>query len=165
MESSKLRKPGPAPPSNELSTFIANVDIGRPVHRFATRFYSTILADMGQAKGKTVLTDAELIQQYVLEGYDVASIIGINATVFTAQQAFHQAMAKTGPLSISNSTFNSQYICQVPHHRSFGSMVIAVLVADIVFLQALYQILTLATTWYLERTDKRSGFAGGVNNS
>jgi hypothetical protein len=148
-------------PSVELSTVIAGVDVGLELHHFATAFYSTILADLSQSNGQNVLTEFDLIQQYVLEGYDVEPLIGINSTGNTAQQAFDQIKTTTGPLKILPSTFNSRYIFQVPHHRNFGSVFIAVLVADIVFLQALFQILTLASTWYLERTDKQSKYCEG----
>ena len=147
--------------SHKIHPILAGVDVGLQVHHFATVFYSTILSDLGQPNGPNILTDFGLIQQYVLEGYDVRALPGFNAANTTAQQAFDQAKARAGPLSISPSTFNSQYICQVPRRRKAGPVLIAVLVADIVFLQALFNILTLTTTWFLARTDKQSNYCEG----
>ena len=149
------------PPSHKLKPMLAGVDVGLQVHHFATVFYSTILSDLGQPNGPNILTDFGLIQQYVLEGYDSRPLPGFNPSTTTAQQAFDQAKASAGPLSISPSTFNSQYICQVPRRRSTGPVLIAILVADIVFLQALFNILTLTSTWLLTRKDKQANFCEG----
>ena len=147
--------------SRNITPMLADVDVGLQVHHFATVFYSTILADLGQRNGPNILTDYGLMQQYVLEGYDARALPGFNPSTTTAQQAFDQAKATTGPLSVPPSTFNSQYICQVPRRRGLGSVIIAIIVGDAVFLQALFIILTWATTWYLNRTDKQSNFCEG----
>jgi hypothetical protein len=57
---------------------------------------------------------------------------------------------QTGSLSITPSTIYQQYLCQVPQRKSLGSLIVAVVVADLVFLQTVWTILTFAATWYVE---------------
>lgn len=53
--------------------------------------------------------------------------------------------------SVAPATIPAQYLCQVPERKSTGSLIISVLVADLVFLQALWKILNWAVTLGLER--------------
>lgn len=143
-----------------LSPVLYDADVGFQMHHFATVFYSTILADLGQPNGSNVLTDTDLIQQYILAGWDNFALTGSDPSM-SEQQLLDQLKATSGPLFIKPSTFNSQYICQVPRRRAIGSVFIAVLVADIVFLQALFSVLTWTTTWWLDHTDHESNFCEG----
>ncbi|KAI0528128.1 hypothetical protein F5B22DRAFT_583794 [Xylaria bambusicola] len=47
----------------------------------------------------------------------------------------------TGPLETKNATIFTQYICSVPEQKSAGAMLLAILVADLVFLQATWVVL------------------------
>jgi hypothetical protein len=146
--------------SVEMSATLGGYDVGFQMHHFATVFYSTLLSDLGQPNGPNILTDGNLIQQYVLAGWNLSSLPAAGSNT-TAQQAFDQLIATTPPLVIQPSTFNSQYICQVPRRRNMGSLFIAVLVADMVFLQTLFKLLTWTTTWWVKRTDEESNLCDG----
>ncbi|KAH6886829.1 hypothetical protein B0T10DRAFT_442949 [Thelonectria olida] len=47
----------------------------------------------------------------------------------------------TGKIGCKNATIVSQYICSVPQRKSTGTMLLAILIADLVFLQAAWKIL------------------------
>lgn len=143
-----------------MSAFPGEISIGFQLDHFAKIFYSTILSDLGQAKGPNILSDRGLMQEYAVAGYSNSPLTGFDTST-PAEQAFNQLMTSTGNLTITPSTFYSQYICQVPHRRNMGSVIIVVLVADLVFLQALFKLLTYTTTWWLKRTDKIANFCEG----
>lgn len=48
--------------------------------------------------------------------------------------------SKMGPLGSKNATIVSQYLCSVPQSKSPGVMLLAILLADLVFLQAAWVI-------------------------
>ncbi|KAJ9610380.1 hypothetical protein H2200_005157 [Cladophialophora chaetospira] len=142
-----------------MQQVLGGYDVGFQLHHFATAFYSTILSDLGQAKGPNILTDRDQIHQYVLAGFDLSPLKGYAAS--QGQQAFDDAMSTTGDLAIKPSTFNAQYICQVPRRRNAGSVFISVLVADMVFLQTLYKLLMWTTTWWMKRQDHKANYCEG----
>jgi hypothetical protein len=111
--------------------------------------YSTVLTDLGQFSSKTnILTDARL-SQYFTSNFSLALKHIANAKPGPATQDYDTLKAATGPLGIRPSVINTTYICQVPRLKSSGTLFIAVLVADLVLLQALWKIFTLATGWLL----------------
>ncbi|WDK12108.1 hypothetical protein CGRA01v4_03387 [Colletotrichum graminicola] len=48
----------------------------------------------------------------------------------------------TGPLGCSNATVVTQYLCSVPQQKGWGVLLFSILLADLVFLQAAWKILT-----------------------
>ncbi|KAK5434149.1 hypothetical protein LTR34_003661 [Exophiala xenobiotica] len=143
--------------SVRMQQILAGYDFGLQLHHFAAVFYSTILSDLGRANGSNILADRDLLQQYFLIGYDL--LYGDPA--IPPQQAFDDMIGTSGDLTIKPSTFNAQYICQVPRRRNWGSVVIAVLVADMVFLQSLFNLLMYTTTWCMKRTNDASNCCEG----
>lgn len=145
-----------------MQQMLGGYDVGFQLHHFATAFYSTILSDLGQADGPNILTKRDQIQEYVLAGHELSPLLGQADT--PAQQVFDDVIKTTGNLTIEPSTFNAQYICQVPRRRNAGSVFIAVLVADMVFLQTLYKLLMWTTTWWIKRTDRNSTYCEGCRS-
>lgn len=143
--------------SEQMSESPGRFDVGFQIDRFAKVFYSTILADLGQADGPNVVADPNLVQLYLTGTYPDTGIPAYSPT----NEAYAALKNSTGPLSIASSTFYAQYVCQVPRRRDIGSLLIAVLVGDIVFLQALFKVLTWTTTLSLTRTDPTTNFCEG----
>ena len=148
--------------SAPMSATPGGVDAGFQIDRFAKTFYSTILADLGQSEGPNVVANTDLLQLYLTGSFPDMHIPAYGGF---PNNSYQELKDDTGPLIISNSTFYSQYICQVPHRRDVGSLLIAVLVADIVFLQALYQILTLSTTAWLMHTNRSANLCDGCRQA
>lgn len=58
-------------------------------------------------------------------------------------QSYAAYKSQTGPLETKNATIFSQYSCSVPVRKDIGTLFLAILIADLVFLQALWTILKL----------------------
>lgn len=96
--------------------------------------YFTVLADLGQSPGPNLLSHADLLQKYTK---NFPSKSTANAKVGPATQTYDGLKAQTRPLSITPSVMYQQYIGEVPVRKSIGSLIIRVMIADLVFLQAL----------------------------
>lgn len=52
---------------------------------------------------------------------------------------------------VQPATISKQYLCQIPKLKSTGSLIVSIVVADLVFLQAFWTIFTFTTTYFLTR--------------
>ena len=131
----------------ELNAIEAHPNIWIQGESLAKSTYSTILADLGQFSSKTnILTDARLLQ-YFPSNFSLALKHTANARPGPVTQDYDTLKAAPGPLGIRSSVISTTYICQVPRLKSSGTLFIAVLVAELVFLQAAWKIFTLMTGW------------------
>lgn len=106
---------------------------------FTKVFYSVILADLGQQNTSSNL----LINPSALAAF--SGIVG--------KQGLGSQDLQAGParirfkesddykLSITPSFFFTEYLCQTPTLKSAGSLILSVLVADLVFLNAAWVLL------------------------
>jgi len=112
------------------------------VDAFAKVFYSVMLTDLGQQNTTTnLLADP------------VALTLFSNNITTMKERSVETSYLKAGParqpyqqnnssdLSIKPSVFFIEYLCQVPTLKSAGSLILAVLVADLVFLNAAWVLL------------------------
>jgi len=67
-----------------------------------------------------------------------------------------RAQNMIGDLVINKTVISSQYLCQVPKLKSSGSLFIAVLVADLVMLQALWMVVNWTMVTWLEHKNPSS---------
>ena len=123
----------------------------------AKSLYSTVLADLGQSAGPDLLSNTDLLQQYT-QNFTANSTA--NAKAGPATQSYDQLKAQTGPLVIMPSAIYQQYICQVPVRKSIGSLIIAISIADLVFLQTLWKAFTLTVTYFIGRRKTAMHCAG-----
>lgn len=112
--------------------------------------YSTVLTDLGQTSEPNILTDSKLLE-YFTSNFSTASQHLTLAIPGPATQDFHTLGASTGPLGTTPSVISTTYICQVPQLKSGGSLFLAILIADLVFLQTLWKVFTLVTEGVLLR--------------
>ena len=129
--------------------------IWMPADSLTKSFYSTILTDLGQIDSQpNILVDADLLQYYTKNFTNITqdhlnrilhpdSNLGIQG--FTASNNI-----KDG-LGVSPSVFSTSYLCSVPQRKPFASLAISILVADLVFLSALWRLYTLCVDAYLSR--------------
>ncbi|EEU43519.1 uncharacterized protein NECHADRAFT_101122 [Fusarium vanettenii 77-13-4] len=59
----------------------------------------------------------------------------------------------TGKRGCKNSTIVAQYLCSVPESKSAGTMILAIVIANLVFLQAAWRLLGLAAQAMLPNAD------------
>ncbi|KAF4342062.1 hypothetical protein FBEOM_3993 [Fusarium beomiforme] len=112
--------------------------------------YSTILVDLGQtASNHSMLTDAELLKRYTAN-FSTARLANLKSG--PATDSYDALKKKTGPLGATPSVIATTYICQVPRLKPAGNLIVAIIVADIVLLQAVWQLYKLAAETYLSKT-------------
>jgi hypothetical protein len=153
------------PEHSTFSNLIANTtgpNIWPLVDRLAKSFESTILTDLGQVDAKlNVLVDAELLQQYTYEFAEWDSHRDRRWRGTPARKDFQTLRHKTGPLVVRRSTLAINYLGQIPKRKPLADLLISVLVADLVFLQALWLLFTLGMGYWLKSRDERSEYCLG----
>lgn len=68
-------------------------------------------------------------------------------------RSFDAFAGKMGQLYATNATIYSQYACSVPVRKSTGTMLVSVLIANLVFLQAAWRILCLVADGMVTKQD------------
>ncbi|KAK1972815.1 hypothetical protein LY78DRAFT_687976 [Colletotrichum sublineola] len=64
----------------------------------------------------------------------------------------------TGPLGCFNATVVTQYLCSVPQQKGWGVLLFSILLADLVFLQAAWKILTWVSDGIVARQSPEAMF-------
>jgi hypothetical protein len=145
-------------------------DIWIEADTFAKVFYSVILADLGQPPSPSqILGNASLLAFFsknitdMKQGYKVETYFLPAGPANTSYRADDE---KNGKLDITPSVFFTEYLCQVPTLKSAGSLILAVLVADLVFLNAAWMLLNWFAGLRLESKGQMvyycAGCAGGA---
>lgn len=132
-------------PALEARMFIAS-------DRLAKAFYSAILADLGDANGPNILTDESKLQSFTsnFSNVDVDWV-----PVGPANNSYKALRDFTGEPQINRSTIVTNYLCQTPVPKVAISLVVAVLLANIVFLRALWLVVMLTAGYFVERNDPK----------
>ncbi|KAM0436574.1 hypothetical protein ACHAPT_002282 [Fusarium lateritium] len=71
-------------------------------------------------------------------------------------EAYDEFRNLTGKLGCRNSTIVSQYLCSIPKSKSTGTMILATVIANLVFLQAAWRLLGLTAQWMLPNADPQA---------
>lgn len=122
-----------------------------PADSLAKSAYSTILTDLGQVgHSPNILADASLLQHYT-SNFTLALEHLANAYPGPANQDYEMLKNETGPLGVTPSVISTRYTCQVPQLKSGSNLFIAVLVADLVFLQTAWQLYNIFADAMLNR--------------
>lgn len=156
--------PGSANLGSTLSEYITNGAfpyIWTEADTFAKAFYSAVLADLGQNSTVNIVADAALLQKFTSDFETMTGVETQWLKAGPARKSYDELRDTVGPLIITPSTIYAQYFCQVPELKSGGSLFVAVLVADLVFLQALWKILTWSTFMWLDHRDKTAKHCEG----
>jgi hypothetical protein len=155
---------------------------------FAKAFYSLVLVDLGQRETPNLFLDEDLLK-YALNAPDdifraadsewlgsdrVSTTLDANEyctlcapndtscdTYVPMNQSYDAFKDQLGPLNATAATIFMQYACSVPQARSVGTMFLAVLLADLVFLQALWALFNLITAWFMRRRFSHSNVCEG----
>ena len=128
-------------------------DIWIPSDGLAKSFYSTILVDLGQTNvTPNILTDENTLQ-FFTKNFTTMQGHTANAHPGPARDSFEALKGETGPLEISPAVISSKYLCQIPKRKSPGTLIIAILVANLVLIQASWKLFSLCASGWL--THKR----------
>ena len=145
----------------DLDRRAAYPNIWIPADTLVKSTYASILTDLGQpATPQNLLTDPDLLKHFT-SNFSEAAQHKANAQPGPLTEAYATAGATTGPLGTTPSVLSTTYICETPQLKSGGNLVVSVLLADLVFLQALWKLFTLAVGGFALRKRPRAGYCEG----
>lgn len=120
--------------------------------------YSTVLTDLGQTTGPNLLHDPMLLEHFTT---NVGNIRMANFKPGPANESFSAIGASAGLLGTAPSVISGRYLCQVPKLKTAGSLVVAILVANLVLLQIAWKIYKLVVETYLAKQHPAANYCQG----
>jgi hypothetical protein len=142
-------------------------DIWSSADRFVKSFHSTILTDLGQiSSSPNILTNATLLEHFTSDFSQILDLSYHESTLDPgpAKAAYTPLDSTMGALGVRPSVLSAEYLCQVPRQKPTGDMLVAVLIADLVLLQALWQVFKLVVGGILTHQDRKANFCKGCLN-
>ncbi|KAL6153593.1 hypothetical protein ACJQWK_11598 [Exserohilum turcicum] len=139
------------------------LNIWNDVDRYGKSFYSTVLADLGQQNSPNILSPSskDVLGEYTasLDNFP----IGSNAVLGPATSSYNgmSIQANAGSLEITPSTIHSQYLCQIPERKPWPHLIVAIILADLVFLRVVWTLMNLLATWWVVKHDQHAMFCPG----
>ncbi|KAK5165572.1 uncharacterized protein LTR77_009101 [Saxophila tyrrhenica] len=139
----------------------------RPLDGLTKAMYSAVLTDLGQTDApaeSNIVASEQALQQFStnLSAIDFLSdfyhLPLIEDSDFNTTQHSDDA---TGKLGLTRSVISTKYLCQVPRRRPWGDVFIAVLLADLVLLQAAWKLYTFAVDQAMTRVRVGSKWCEG----
>jgi len=142
-----------------LGDLHVNFTLPLSAERLAKIFYSLVLADLGQTKS-TIFETPDLLLDWVKSisdyGLDVSHRVGeenmLHLGRFNTTMGFWERSFASMP-PIGPSTIYTRYACQVPELKSPGTLILAVFLADMVVLRALWWVFSELMLWRLTWSD------------
>lgn len=130
----------------------------------AKSFLSVILTDLGQtaavAEHQNILRDASLLQHFtanfssILKGRDTR---GSGPML----EDYNTLKDTTGPIGVEPSTLAVNYLCNVPQRKPWSELIVSILVADLVFMRALWSLFTLVVSSWVKSRDAMGNWCEG----
>ncbi|KAK3671382.1 hypothetical protein LTR78_008660 [Recurvomyces mirabilis] len=147
-----------------LSTLVQQAsypNIWTEADALAKAAYSTVMTDLGQTSAKSnLLTDPASLSFFTTNFTEATRNIA-NAYPGPADRPY--GTEDSGPLGTTPSVIKTKYLCQVPQRKPAGSLFVSILVADLVFLQALWFVfIYVVDMFFLRRHPERNHCEGCV---
>lgn len=137
---------------SELSSNEVEPNVWTLTDGLAKSFYSSILTDLGQTNASPNILHNETTLQFFTSGFEDMVKHIANAHPGPGNRSYEDSQGLTGPLGTTPSVIATTYSCQVPESRSLGSVILTIFLADLIFVQAVWKLLSLATTsWLMHR--------------
>lgn len=147
---------------SELESSRTPPNIWLAADMLAKSFYSTILTDLGQTTASpNILLNETALQYYTQDLADMRQPqiqYQVRARPGPGNGSYEDLNNRTGTLGTSPSVISTKYLCQVPRQKSTGSIIVSVVIADLVFLQALWRLFTLITNTWLSKSHVEGKF-------
>lgn len=70
-----------------------------------------------------------------------------------------------GPIGVGPATLAVNYLCNVPQLKSWSELIVSILVADLVFMRALWSIFTITMSSWVKYNDKSMNWCEGCESS
>lgn len=131
-----------------------------PAEKLAKSAYSTVLVDLGQAKASNILLKDEKLQTFTAD-FAAAQQYVVNAARKGELDPYDPASDRTGRLGTSPAVVATTYICNVPRRKATSTIAWSIIIADLVFLQAVWTMFKLAVEFYLFKRLPEAGYCAG----
>jgi hypothetical protein len=133
------------------------VDVLLQVEALGRAFLSTMWTDLGQQQqNRNIFSDPILLQEssqnMTVTGLRLASASHEHFFGPETQPYLHDQTDEAN-LGVSPSVIATNYLCQIPQRKPWGSLITSVLVADLVFLRTLWAIVTFVASYFTKRRD------------
>lgn len=129
-------------------------DLKKSVDALAKSFYSTVLADLGMTSGPNILTDDEVLRKFTSNYSNLNAATGW-VPAGPATGSYGSSQPVTGKPTINSSSIFNTYLCQIPVQKVPASLIVSVLLANLVFLRALWSMVSLVSSHVAEKQDPR----------
>jgi hypothetical protein len=134
-----------------------SADVLWQVEALGRVFLSTMWTDLGQQQQElNIFSDPVLLQD------STQNMTATESRLASASRE-HLFGPETKPylndqtddasLGVSPSIIATNYLCQIPQRKPWGSLITSVLVADLVFLRTLWAIITFVASYFTKRHD------------
>lgn len=147
---------------------------------FARSVRALILTDLGQSTSSNVFASPKKTVDFINATlqFHQETLAQANGTLYWSpipnvndtEPLFHPTSidpaafyewTKTGIPDVQPAYLSTQYLCNVPKMKSTASLIFSVVVADLVFLQALWTLLNWAVTAHLQRVNSEAMYCAG----
>jgi hypothetical protein len=117
-------------------------------------FLSTLWTDLGQFnQNNNILDDPGLLQKFSQNLTDIRLGLKDNQTIGPELSPYFTSPETDAQLGVIPSILVTDYLCQVPQRKPWGSLITSVLVADLVFLRTLWAIISFIARHFAQRHD------------
>jgi len=125
-----------------------------PAEKIAKSAWSTVLVDLGQIQESNILLDSSFLASFTS---DFVQKFGKGGNVQPGPETspYDPAQTRTGPLGTTSAVIATDYICNIPRRKPVSTILWSVILADLVFLQAVWTVFKLVVdTFLLEKKTK-----------
>jgi hypothetical protein len=139
----------------------------RPIDSLGKSMYSAVLTDLGQTNLPThsnIVANATTLQYFSQNcsiAASLASILNLPEIESQDYDTVQNSDSPTGPLALTPSVISTEYLCQVPQRKPLGDIFVAVLLADLVLLQAAWKLYIFGVDQVMARTQSSANVCEG----
>jgi hypothetical protein len=131
----------------------------------AKSFLSVILTDLGQTTAKqNILQDASLLQHFTSNFSEILKD-GDSRGSGPMMEDYDTLKDTIGPIGVNPATLAVNYLCNVPQLKSWSELIVSILVADLVFLRALWSLFTITMSSWVKYNDKTRNWCEGCSHT
>lgn len=129
------------------SVFAPFIDKYMGMNGWSWFLYSLILSDLGQSVDWNIFHSTQLLSSV----YDATYSYATNGSAEQNDTHTRHRLYIVDLPGVQPATISKEYFCQIPKLESMGSLIVSIMAADLVFLQAFWMIFTFTTTYFLAR--------------
>jgi hypothetical protein len=121
-------------------------NIWEQANNLSKAFLSTMWTDLGQVSATpNIFSDPDLLQHFGTVMSQASFLDGL------PDGEYKPSPENDTLLGVRPSVLATNYLCQVPRRKPWGSLIIAILVADLVLLRALWTVVGFVSTYFAKR--------------